>query len=281
MYISTVCVCMCMLLIYKGLWTWECKTGKEHCFCWLQSLYIESASFSPYSYSDQTADLNNYVVFCFLFFFLFLFFPVLQHFKKIVFYLHCITFFCFVLSLGISFSYDALESLHSPQLGTAEVTRKSKQGYLSLTYWRNNTSFFYRLQHILWEPLFCMHQNLHWGRDHLGKQLLTLFIHEAFENSKHPESWLEVLLWGSLRDPGKDTHSESLLGFKTSQMSSLWITALQLFLEEFWTIPAPKYHKNYCHSDRYSTALRIALQRQQITAGMGKHRKAESNEPKY
>lgn len=207
-----------------------------------------------------------FVCFCLLAFF-FLFYNTSK--RLTAFYLCCITFLCFVLSLGISLSYDALESLHFPQRGTMEVTRKSKQGYLSLTCRRNNTSFFYRLWHILWEPLFCMPQNLHWSRDHLGKQLLTIFIHEASQNSEHPESWLEVLLWGSPRDPSKDTHSESLLGFKTSQMSSLWITALRLFLEEFRTIPAPEYHKNYCHSDRYSTALRIALQRQQITAGIG------------
>lgn len=141
--------------------------------------------------------------------------------------------------------------------------------------------FFCRLRHILWEPLFCMHQNLHWGRDHLGKQLLIIFIHEAFENSEYPETWLEVFLWGSPRDPSKDRHSESLLGFKTSHMSSLWITALGLFLEKFWTIPAPKHHKNYCHSDWYSTALRIALQKQQITAGIRERIEKQRDEPIY
>lgn len=73
-----------LLLIYKGLWTCECKTGNAFSSAEFSPSTFHQLHFSPHSYSDQTA-------------FLTFFFPVLQLLTKIdcILYMsHCISLLC-------------------------------------------------------------------------------------------------------------------------------------------------------------------------------------------
>lgn len=47
-----------LLLIYKGLWTCECKTGNAFSSAEFSPSTFHQLHFSPHSYSDQTAFLT-------------------------------------------------------------------------------------------------------------------------------------------------------------------------------------------------------------------------------